>query len=176
MNVATPLRIAFGALLFASASAIASAATLFTPIPKDAPFFVPECNIQLDYGTYVTFDATDRDATRSLQRFIVKLRFFDDIHVLLGESESLITQLDVQPGETKRFSRIGLNNARVSFAESSVREIQCSITSATFIGGATWRPGVKWKGPLLKRETAEVRNSDVGVANAASPSAAIALE
>jgi len=143
----------FTAISIALSGANAVAGTKLLALPNGAPVSIRACSIferNISGYWYLVVDAGNLNAMNNLERLNIRMKFYDDVHVLLKDTSVMEKNLDIPPGETKRV----MDDFSV-YATDHAPLVECSITSATFYGGAVWKPGTTWKGRLTKVHTTD---------------------
>lgn len=131
------------------ASAAPQPTTSVVPAPKGAPAALRSCSLVVapNGNASLRYEATDLDAARALERATVIVRVYDDIGAKSWQRPVASAGMGVAPGETGRFEtplyELGYSKAMAA------RSATCTLSAATFQGGASWNPGKRWKGRLL---------------------------
>lgn len=123
--------------------------TAVVPSPKGAPAALRSCSLVVapNGNASLRYEATDLDASRALERVTLVVRVYDDVGAKSWQRPVASAGMGVAPGETGRFEtplyELGYSKAMAA------RSATCTLSAATFQGGASWAPGKRWKGRLL---------------------------
>lgn len=132
------------------ASSASPAATDVAPLPKGAPFAVESCAVDASvFGAAVVMRVKNLDASRALQRLTVSLPLYDDARVRKTVATATFTAMRLASAETGEFRDDYVSVNLPSEVRKTLRAATCRFASATYDGGATWKPGKRWRGNLI---------------------------
>jgi hypothetical protein len=134
MRVGVFACVAAAIVIAPSWSSASPAATDVAPLPKGAPFAVESCVV---------------DASRALQRISLSLPLYDDAHVRKTVADASFAAMRLAPGESGEFRDEYVAVNLPSEVRRTLRAATCRFASATYEGGATWKPGKPWRGKLI---------------------------
>jgi hypothetical protein len=137
------------ALSLAPASASPAATDVVQPA-KGAPFVVESCAVDASvFGAAVVVRVKNLDASRALQRLSLSLPLYDDAHVRKTVASAAFAAMRLAPGESGEFRDDYVSVVLPSEVRRTLRAATCRFVSATYDGGATWKPGKPWRGKLI---------------------------
>jgi hypothetical protein len=141
----------FALVAFSVAPASASpAATEVVQPAKGAPFAVESCAVDASvFGAAVVVRVKNLDASRALQRLSLSLPLYDDAHVRKSVASATFTAMRLASAETGEFRDDYVSVILPSEVRRTLRAATCRFVSATYDGGATWKPGKPWRGKLI---------------------------
>jgi hypothetical protein len=144
-------------VIMAALAAFAPLAALATPArtatvqpPKGAPIADVSCAVEtFATGANIAVRVRNIDASRTLRRLAVSVALADDVGVRRAVVPHTFEGADLAPGDTAEFKADDITVPLDSTVRRTLRAATCRFVSATYDGGATWKPGKRWRGKLI---------------------------
>jgi hypothetical protein len=142
--------LALAAALSPLPSAARPAATTVAAPSRGVPFEILACSVDTSWtGADLSLRVRNLDASRALQRLTVSLSLADDVGVRQAVVPHEFRAIALAPGESADLAARDLSVPVDSTVRARIRSAKCRFVSATYDGGATWKPGKPWRGKLI---------------------------